>query len=106
MITFVAGAGLDEFRDERVTVVVRAALHPSLLADLAPGCFERRDRARRIFREGRAEGEDKPLRAALPEPLRIPRCVLSSAAMALSFSGITRPVPASVFDLPTVRAFF
>src|ERR1019366_1830101 len=29
----------------------------------------------------------------------------SIAAMAVSFSGITRPVPASVFDLPTVSAF-
>ena len=29
-----------------------------------------------------------------------------SAAMAVSLSGITRPVPASVFDLPTVSAFF
>src|ERR1039458_4396549 len=29
----------------------------------------------------------------------------SSAAMAVSFSGITRPVPASVLDLPTVSAF-
>src|SRR3954464_6344200 len=27
------------------------------------------------------------------------------AAMAVSFNGITRPVPASVFDLPTVSAF-
>src|SRR5450759_402812 len=29
----------------------------------------------------------------------------SIAAMAVSFSGITRPVPALVFDLPTVSAF-
>src|ERR1700680_2044717 len=29
----------------------------------------------------------------------------SIAAKAVSFSGITRPVPASVFDLPTVSAF-
>src|SRR5260370_14020884 len=29
----------------------------------------------------------------------------SMAAMAVSFSGITRPVPALVFDLPTVSAF-
>ena len=29
-----------------------------------------------------------------------------SAIRTVSFSGITRPVPASVFDLPTVSCFF
>ena len=79
-------------------------LHAGVLADLCPRRLERRDRARRIFGQGRPECEYEPFWPALPEPPRVPGGV-PLGAIAVSLSGITRPVPASVFDLPAVSAF-
>src|ERR1019366_5458699 len=98
----VAGARLSEFRYQRVAVVVPAALHPGFLADLDPGRLERR-----VGSLGRGVPKANTNHSGRHSPnLRVYQAACASiAAMAVSFSGITRPVPASVFDLPTVSAF-
>jgi hypothetical protein len=68
----IAGAALGKIGNQRVPVVVPAALHPGIFAHVIPCRLERGNRTRWIARTRLPEGEDVPLRLGLSELLAIP----------------------------------
>ena len=99
----IARAAFGQVRDERVPIVVPAALDAGFLAKIVPGGLERRYRARWIIRARLTVWEHIPFGPELAEPESIPFGVRCEGIVENGVQRNRAPFSASVLLRPTNR---